>query len=301
MRRATSGDAPNGAWGRIAGRYDGAMNPEDVDRLAALLLRTNEDPGSRDLHTWGTPHDALAAEIRGLERPVIVLEDGGRGVMILDVAIEKARAWAWGPAVEGDDRPVRADALLDEALRRLPPGIERVSAYPASGSWIEAWWRGRGARAGDVVHVYRAGRQDVGRSSPEVRDAAPADLPALTPLHDAAFPKTYLSAAEMLDAGRGRRVLVTPAAGPPAGYACAEARLDETGYVHYLAVDPARRRQGLGRRLLLAALHWLHVERGLRETVLTVADRNDARDLYAQAGFTRIATGQPIDLPIGPR
>jgi ribosomal protein S18 acetylase RimI-like enzyme len=72
------------------------------------------------------------------------------------------------------------------------------------------------------------------------------------------------------------------------------------GVLYDLIVDPARRREGIGRMLLEAALAEL-AARGAPRFVLSTADRNEtAQRLFASAGFrrtmiemTREATSEP--------
>jgi GNAT superfamily N-acetyltransferase len=278
------------------------VTPQLASQLADLLLRSGEDPGARDLHTWGTSREALVEELLELEQPVVALEEGGGGVLVLDVAAAKGRAWAWGPAIDGLARPARADALFEDAVRRLPDGVTRLSAYPQVGAWMEAWWQSRGALPKGIVHVYRAerpARLAEGSAGP-LRDPVPTDLEALARLHDAAFPATYLSPVELLEAHPRRRLLVADCGEGLVGYLCAESQRDGTGYIHFVAVDSDHRRRGLGRELLQAALRWFWDECGLSEAFLTVAAENDARHLYGQAGFDLLSSGQTLDLFLAP-
>lgn len=58
------------------------------------------------------------------------------------------------------------------------------------------------------------------------------------------------------------------------------------GWVYYLAVDPARRRQGMGRRLLRAGEAWLR-EQGAPKVQLMVRPDNAAViGFYASLGYT---------------
>ncbi len=58
------------------------------------------------------------------------------------------------------------------------------------------------------------------------------------------------------------------------------------GFVEYLAVHPEARGRGVGRRLLLAALHWCFDDKGMPQAALGVDDSNtNARSLYERVGF----------------
>jgi len=57
------------------------------------------------------------------------------------------------------------------------------------------------------------------------------------------------------------------------------------GWIYYLAVDPAERRNGLGRTLMTAAEHWLG-ERGAPKLQLMVRETNtEALGFYAALGL----------------
>jgi ribosomal protein S18 acetylase RimI-like enzyme len=59
------------------------------------------------------------------------------------------------------------------------------------------------------------------------------------------------------------------------------------GVLHDIIVDPERRRDGVGRRLLAAVLEYLR-SRGLSQIVLSTAERNEAAQrFFAGVGFRR--------------
>lgn len=116
-----------------------------------------------------------------------------------------------------------------------------------------------------------------------LRPAAPEDAPALAALHAAAFPPGEAWGAEAL----GLMLALPHAFGvlaPEAGFVLASAVAGQSEILT-LAVVPARRREGLGRALLQAAMGEAG-RRGAGEMFLEVAAGNDAaRALYESAGF----------------
>lgn len=61
------------------------------------------------------------------------------------------------------------------------------------------------------------------------------------------------------------------------------------GWVYYLATDPARRNQGLGRMLMEAAEAWL-ADRGMQKAQLLVREENRAvGEFYARIGYRDVA------------
>lgn len=98
-------------------------------------------------------------------------------------------------------------------------------------------------------------------------------------------------------------LLLAPPGGEPVAFAKAEmAEADDgepTGYVGFLGVLPARRRQGLGRELLRWAVGWAR-ERGAGLVELQVESSNDrALDLYRGEGFEPVVEWPHWVIPTG--
>ncbi|MEQ8498199.1 MAG: GNAT family N-acetyltransferase [Sneathiellaceae bacterium] len=118
--------------------------------------------------------------------------------------------------------------------------------------------------------------------------AGPADAAVLAAIHAAAF-GTGWGAGEIEDLLRLETVLglVLCAEGQPAGFVLVSLVAGEAEILT-LAVPRERRRQGLGRRLLAAALR-LSAARGATRMVLEVSEANAAaRALYDAAGFSPV-------------
>lgn len=71
---------------------------------------------------------------------------------------------------------------------------------------------------------------------------------------------------------------------------------DEAGFISDLALDPAARRQGAGRRLVDAAIQWFR-DRNLARVMLWTSTQNAAaRQLFTSAGFRPTMTEMTLDL-----
>jgi len=124
-----------------------------------------------------------------------------------------------------------------------------------------------------------------------VEAADAADVDALVTLERRSFshPWTPGNFHQALAVPERSRVLLLRAKGADAprgivGYCVFEMVLDEV-HVHNLAVLPARRRQGLGRRLLALTLD-IARRRGARSALLEVRQGNwPALELYRSMGF----------------
>lgn len=145
---------------------------------------------------------------------------------------------------------------------------------------------------------------------PTVRRARPDDVPALGRLgallvavHHGFDPDRFIAPGPQTERGYGgflrgelardgALVLVAEVEGQVVGYAYASlegsdwmALRGPAGVLQDLVVDPATRRQGIGRRLLEAAVEAL-VAMGAPRLVLSTAEKNhDAQRLFAAAGF----------------
>jgi len=145
-----------------------------------------------------------------------------------------------------------------------------------------------------------------------IRPATASDVPTLGRLgallvrtHHDFDPQRFLAAADGTEQGYGRylgsvladkdiAVLVAEDAGIVVGYAYAGiegidymALRGPAGAIYDVVVDPERRRQGIGRLLLRAAMEFLE-SRGSPRAVLSTAWRNEpAQKLFESAGFRR--------------
>lgn len=125
----------------------------------------------------------------------------------------------------------------------------------------------------------------------KLRDARPADLAALLAL-ESRFPGDRLSARQFRHhLGNPRaRLRVAVAAGGLLGYHLVLLRQGSAwARLYSIAVDPAARGQGLGRRLLADAERQAHAagRTGLRLEVRQ--DNRAAAALYEAAGYRRVA------------
>ncbi|HKS28129.1 MAG TPA: GNAT family N-acetyltransferase [Pyrinomonadaceae bacterium] len=149
-------------------------------------------------------------------------------------------------------------------------------------------------------------------SAATIRPAAPADLPAVGRLgallvrtHHGFDPQRFIAATPQTEhayasfLGSQLRepnviVLVAELNGEVLGYTYAAVEGSDymslrgpAGVLYDIVVDPASRRQGLGRMLLDATLAALEAQ-GAPRVVLSTAERNEsAQRMFARAGFRR--------------
>ena len=142
---------------------------------------------------------------------------------------------------------------------------------------------------GSVLLVREPDR--VARTDVRIRPMAATDHDAVVALHEAAFPGTHTTGPALVVADDPR--LVIEIDGAVAGYVAYEVQSDNTGYIDFLAVDPAVRSHGLGGALVDHACVDLF-GRGVRHAHLTVREANAAaRALYARLGFVEERVVRP--------
>ncbi len=122
-----------------------------------------------------------------------------------------------------------------------------------------------------------------------IRFLEAGEIDRLVPLHAACFAEAWdLEALATLLAMPGAFALVaTTKSGEIAGFLMVRGAADEAEIISF-GVHPAARRQGVGRRLLAAAIETAQ-RRGQRQLFLEVAwDNHAARELYLSEGFAEV-------------
>ena len=275
-----------------AGRRDAALE---------LIVAAQRSPATACAYL-GTEAEGVRAELDDLDTPWretlrVAVDDTGRvvGAVLLDVDPEETmRSWIHGPWTRDEQAwSEHAAALVRAALEQLPPGVEQheLSAAPAHTGMArlaaELGWHATG-----VSIAYQATSATTRRwpaDAPGVRVAAPADLPAVAALHDAAFPGTYATARQLL-ADEARSTLVLEHDGELAGYASGEIQADGAGYLDFLALAPDHRGRGLAPGLLAAISRELLGRSGQGTVNLVVDEANaPAVALYEGFGYVRDA------------
>ncbi len=126
-----------------------------------------------------------------------------------------------------------------------------------------------------------------------IRRATEADVPDIMQIERASFPSPWSEwgmRAEITHI-RGRIYLAATLAGKLVAYIGGR-RAADTCHIGTIAVDPTRRRQGLGEGILLVLLLHL-VEQSTKEVTLEYRPGNAAaRHLYQRVGFTHLRTSK---------
>lgn len=259
----------------------------DLETLVELAVEAQTDPQRWCAYVSDTA-DALRAEVAEVEdweRWTSVAELDGRAVgwLLAEPDLEMGRVWWWGPFAADNGWSTISDALLNHARGALPAAITEEEAAVDDGSHLFRAWAETGGLHADTASVSLNRHERRAAMDPRVRPLAPGDHAAVKQLHQAAFPGTHTTPEALVASDDPR--LVIEVGGTVLGYIAIEEQADSSGYIDYLAVEPAEQNQGLGRALVEHGSRVLF-DAGVSHVHLTVrAENMAARKLYRAVGF----------------
>lgn len=277
---------------------EGAEGPPVVDPRAvlALIVERQRRPETACAYL-GTDPSGIARDLEGLDQPwtrtvrIATAEDGRLiGAVVVEWDEDGDRSWVHGPWTHDDAWQDAAPALLAAITEEAP--VSRHEMYADVRHTGMAWLAENGSwRTGEANFEYERTTRDLAEAlDPGIRRARPADRDAVAALHDAEFPGTYASAADLLDPEGPYSVAVAESEGTVHGYVAWQSQEHDTAYVDFLAVAPDARRSGIGVRLLDAVGHVA----GRHRITLTVDEhRPGARAFYVELGFEVVAATRP--------
>lgn len=167
-------------------------------------------------------------------------------------------------------------------------GVRRVLSPPLDRSSSKVW-REAGFEATLPLDLYRRSLLvPIPEPLVDVTEGSPTDWAATAALDDAAFADEWrmgrLGLDEARDATPEHGFLVTRDGDDVSGFVIVGKAM-ASGYLQRLAVDPARRHQGLGRSLVRAACRWAAARGALGIVLNTQPENSVAGALYRAEGF----------------
>jgi ribosomal protein S18 acetylase RimI-like enzyme len=264
------------------------FRPAVEEDLAAMvsLAAGEQARGDRHIGYLGLDAQSIEKDVTGVEnwqaKTAVAIDGRVVGWLLCETDDDMGRGWWWGPFVVAADWSGTADALYETAAVMV--GVTEEEQAPDSRNELAAAFalrQGFRAETASAVLSYHGPGWGT-RSGTEALNAEFADRVAS--LHDALFPNTHTTGKSLVASDDIRLVVVDE--GVLRGYVAAEIHSDGTGYIDYLGVAPAARRQGIGARLVQGSVDAL-LASGARSAHLTVRESNHAaRALYASLGFT---------------
>lgn len=272
------------------------------DRLLEWIIACQSDPATGTAYLGGTA-EGVRAELEGLDQDwtdtvrVVTVQGQPVAACAVEWDEEPATAWIQGPWGSEDAVETWGEPLMAAMVEQLPAEITTLEICGEVRNSAMADLADRlGWQPTEVNHAMVLPVEDAqsvaARSSVDrpagitVRNALEQDLPRLATLHESEFPEAYATSAQLLS-----RHLTVVAVLDEAlvGYASGQIQDDGQAYIDFTAVDPAARRRGVGRSLILAVIEQLlqaaDAER-LTQVHLTVREEKaPARALYESLGF----------------
>lgn len=275
---------------------------DDLEQMANLAATCQAD-AERYCCYVGDDAASIAADVAEIgdwaSATRLVLDEGRTllGWLAADVDAEMGRVWWWGPFVDPRIDADEADDISDALWRasELDPSIsEHELAVDSRSDFMRRFGERHGfvAEEGSVL-LATQGRPDVEReedSSFRVRAVDATTAPIVAALHDEVFAGTHTTGAALVRGADERhlRLVAVDTAGEVVGYIATELQNDGSCYVDFLGVVESRRRDGIGRRLITAALAHPSMST-MSNAHLTVRESSvAARRLYASLGFDEV-------------
>lgn len=268
-----------------------------LEQLVQFIVRLNSD-NAHHIGYFGVHPAEIEHALLELTPP---LDTGFRlaldnqtvvGVLGLEIDLEIDRAWLYGPLIDHADWHMVADQLYSVVQPLIPPTIDQYEIFCETQNLNCRQFaeRHRFKSAGEhltfvlqrshLAAIPRAAAADWDQRFFTLFDA----------LHQQAFPRAYYTAQQIIDRqNEHARVLITTLDDDLRGYIFVQVDPDAgEGYIDFIGVDERYRRQGIGRLLLAAALHWMFSFPTVETVALTVSAANTAAvRLYDAFGFKR--------------
>jgi ribosomal protein S18 acetylase RimI-like enzyme len=263
----------------------------------AFIVSENANPAQHICYFGLGPEEAKAylkvEHMQPIEETyVLAFADGGlRGVFGLEFDLELRRAWLEGPLTRSEDWDMIGEKLYQLVISRIPKAI---NDYELCGSSQNnrlrelALAHGFTPNESDSVVLGLTRPQNLRYPSANPQEFSTEQFLSFNKLHCEIFPNTYYNSKQLLERMNDtQKVFIIGDGKKVHGYICVDIVPDRAdAYIHFLGVEPAYRRQGLGEQLLLTALEWVFNNKGVKHIGLSVRTSNtDALGLYQKFGF----------------
>lgn len=214
------------------------------------------------------------------------------GAIGFDIDMENQSAEVWGPFVRNKSQYTAiADALWEKVIALSNTKIHEFSFFVNKENTFAQQFaiKKKAAYKGNHL-VLKAVHSDLGNVDlHKIKPFNTKYRDSFTILHETAFPNTYYTASEILQrlSEYNQLLVMTDKDEMIKGYVYVEAKPEhKEGTIEYIAVSSNHQKQGIGTKLIQAALAHLFSFPEMEEITLSVATDNDkAIHLYKASGF----------------
>jgi ribosomal protein S18 acetylase RimI-like enzyme len=221
------------------------------------------------------------------------------GLIVAEYDTELNRAWIHGPIVDHQKWHSVADTLFNGLITQIIPApIKDLELFGDRKNLnLKEFAERHGFSSTDPALVLSFPRCKLD-SLPEIKGKKITEqyFEAFELLHANIFPQTYYSGNQILNMlDTNNQLFIETENSILLGFI--HGKLEESnqeGYIEFVGVKESLRQRGLGKKLVMATLHWLfHSFPQINEVTLTVSENNvPAVKLYTNLGFDQIRSLQ---------
>jgi ribosomal protein S18 acetylase RimI-like enzyme len=270
---------------------------ENFEDIVKFISRLNND-GTHHIGYFGTDEADIRQTLRELEPPIagtfqLAMEDGRIvGVLGAEADPEIGRAWLFGPLIEHTDWQTVADRLYEALKPLIPAGIHEHELFCDMRNLNVQEFAARhgfplrSENALLVLEKSNFGMCEIPDQS--IEKYSDPFFEQFNELHNNLFPNTYYTARQIVEKQNDKtRLFIAANADILQGYVFCKAEPETgQGYLDFIGVPPQFQGQGIGKRLMSAALGWMFSMPGIKKVAETVNTNNiTALRLYNQFGF----------------
>ncbi|KAA0964946.1 GNAT family N-acetyltransferase [Sporosarcina sp. ANT_H38] len=273
--------------------------PSDIRNLAVFLREMNKDSSSHVGYLGEVEEEVYQTLLHNFsdldlsQSFAVAYEDGCIvGAMGLDIDKDDFSAEVWGPFMSYKvNDPYVIDELLAAVISYSSIQLKHINFFlnKKNTRGKEFVLKHGGVEQGHHA-ILLAHRDELGEVNVDgIEKYSPQYEQTFSALHEAAFPSTYYSAQEIISRQNEMNQLFIMTNGDQfiKGYVYIEAQPQhEEGSIEYIAVSTQNRKQGVGTKLIKAALVNLFSFNEIEKISLCVEKENEsALNLYQAAGF----------------
>lgn len=277
-------------------------SPKDMDSLAQFLEEMNQNKETHIGYCGQSKNEiyhTLLQDFSDLDLSksfaVAYEKEDLRGALGFDIDKANKSAEVWGPFIKNPSKnPVLASELWEKANALSDIEINVFSFFINKENTFAQQFAINKEAVNKGSHlILKAFRDELGEVNLEQIESFRLQFKnSFTNLHEMAFPNTYFSASEIQDRLNeyNQLLIMTDKEKEIKGYVYVEASpVHNEGTIEYIAVSPNYRKQGIGTKLILAALAHLFSYETINEITLSVSkDNESAIKLYQASGFKEV-------------
>jgi ribosomal protein S18 acetylase RimI-like enzyme len=273
--------------------------PLDIEELASFLVEVNNEP-SKHIGYCGSDkesilHDLLHdfSDLDLANSFAVAYEDGIIvGAMGLDIDKDDLSAEVWGPFLKssGEDLELAED-LFTKVISYSKIPVKNFFFFINKENKIgkEFILNLGGIEKGN--HYILQAKRDEFEKTIQIEKYDTAFEDSFSEIHETAFPTTYYNAKKIISRldEHNQLLIIKNGETEIRGYVYVEAEPEYgQGSIEYVAVSDQFRKQGIGTKLIQAALSHLFSYETIKDVTLSVEKENEkAIHLYEAAGFKR--------------